>query len=322
LRYTPKSTDQFSLLVNTDIVALIVSSNSASRVFLWDFRRKDIQILEETWSYRSKMIKTAINDQMLVTFSSDNEISFWNLKNSEVNPVGSLKKHTTFMELSKENRGSLYLAHSKTLSIIDDFTDFEKIIWRDVEALQKVVALHIVKLASIEIILTGHKNPIIRLWRRDLIMIREVNLLDVPDSPRQQSNSQCSYRIHYITERDELVISHNENITIYKMISGTVVHQELQAHRNEITEITSYKGDPSYLVTVCPSAIRLWRYTQVSDPALNLVGEITVTNVDKVIPVSDVGLYLDGKCYYAGLVLWRHANSYLTRQLKTSRNFS
>jgi len=326
LRYTPKNTDQFSLLVNTSMVVLIVSGNKASRIFLWDFKKRDVQILEEARSYRSKIVKSVINDGLLVTYSDDNELSFWSLKDCGIVLRGSLRKVITFMELSKSN-GSLYFAHSKTLHCIHDFTDFENIIPRDRDAIDKVYALHLVKLTSITIVLTGHKNHIIRLWRSDINLIKEVNLMEVSDSPRQQLSSPCSYRIHYLKERDELIISHNDNITVYKMISGTVLHLEQQAHRSEITAISSYagdpyKGDPSYLVTMCDSSIRLWRYTLQSDPGLDLVGEITVTNVDKVVPVSGVGLYLAGKCYYAGLVLWRYANAHLARQLKASRNFS
>ena len=260
---------------------------------------------------------------MLVTYSNDNEISFWTMQDCAIRQRGTLKKSVTFMELSDSNLGCLYLAHFKTLSIIHDFSNFETIKPRDVDALDKILALHIVKMTRITVILTGHKNHTIRLWRSDVTPIKKViSLLDISDSPRQQMiNSSCSYKIHYLAERDELVISHNDNLTIYKMISGTVVHTEPQAHRSEVTAITSYKGDPSYLVTMCHSSIRLWRYTEQSAPGLDLVGDITVTNVDKVVPVSDVGLYLVGKCYHAGLVLWRYANSYLTRQLIASRNF-
>ncbi|KAL5251190.1 hypothetical protein ACHWQZ_G016783 [Mnemiopsis leidyi] len=317
--YTPKSSDKFQLLVNRFILVLLASGNNGSTIFLWDFKRRDVMTLDEPIIYKSKVIQSKIDSGMLYTYAADNEMAFWSLKDGEITLCGSKKKSITFMEPLDGNDRALYLAHSQTLSIVIDFTN---ICWRDQNAAQKILALHIVKMKSKSMIITGHKNHVIRIWNSNITPINEVDLLKgTPDAPKPQTSTLCSYRIHYLEERDELIIAHNENISVYKMISRSSLHLEQQAHRTEITEVTSYKGEPSYLLTKCQSSIRLWRYTMTSDPALNLVGEISVTNVDKVVPVSDVGLYLVGKCYHAGLVLWRYADSYLSRQLKASRNF-
>ena len=307
------------MLVNGSMVVLLSSSNNGSKIFLWDFKRRDIEILDKAIVYRSKIIQSKIDSSMLYTYANDNEIAFWSLRDGEISLCGSKKKSITFMEPMGGNDRALYSAHCQTLSIVHDFAN---IAWRDQTTAQKILALHIVKMKSKSIIITGHKNHVIRIWNSNITPINDVDLFkDIPDSPKQQNNTHCTYKIHYLEERDELIISHNDNISIYKIISRTKLYLMQQAHRTEITEITSYKGDPSYLLTKCQSSIRLWRYTMKSDPGLDLVGEISVTNVDKVIPFSDVGLYLVGQCYHAGLVLWRYADSYLSRQLKASRNF-
>ena len=299
------------LYANKDILLLVTLSKQNSFLSIWDYKKASHgSFLEPCREITGKVDRCALaSNSTLALHTCNLYVSLHDIHpNRSITDRHKINKSevVSFLELSKF--GFLYFGHKKELRAVN----LENLEENKINTEHNILVLYEVVIKTTSVIVTCHRGHYVRIWKKNLGILGTVDLSE----EGERNSEDCVYSVFYVLEYDELVIGHNDNIAVYSVTPLKLVKQKSQAHQGKIVSISFYKSRSfSYLLTMCNSAIKMWRYGK----NLDLKGEIVCSSVDIFVAVPNVGLYLSGACYEVGLVLWRDANVYLSQQLKSSR---
>ena len=316
-----KEASTFTLYANQEILLLVSCYQYQSSLSVWNFREETHRSqLDSLHKIQGRVDKCALSDHdcTLALYSKDCYVSIHHIGvDGSITDLHKIPECQTVSFLEVSNFGFLYIGHMKELIAIN-LDNYER---NKIHTEDRIIAMYEIDMKTTSVVITCHSGHNIRIWRKNLGMIAVVDLLG--DGDTSTDAQTCIYSIHYVTNKDELVIGHNGNITVYRVKNRKFVYIKKQAHRDNITCISVYQSEnSSYLLTMCCYCIKMWRY---GDKDLELIkGDIHIANssIYQLVAVPDVGLFLTGMYNYeAGLVLWRDTNVYLSKRLKESQNF-